>query len=264
MAIPSPERGCAALVTGASSGIGAELARQLGARGHDVILVARRRERLEELALALRGLGRRAEVVCADVSDGVGRAGLVAEVAELGLQLDVLVLCAGFGLGGAFLEEDPDRVVRMVRTNVESTMALCGAFLPAMAARRRGAVLIVSSMAGGQPMPGFAAYAATKAAVTSFAEALSYELRPSGVTVTALAPGGVRTEFSAVAGMSHTEKQTPGALMIDVEECARAGLDGLEQGARIVMPRRAVRVLAWMGSHLPRAVWMPLCRRLMA
>jgi short-subunit dehydrogenase len=264
MAIPPPQSGCCALVTGASSGIGAELARQLAARGHDVILVARRRERLEELAGELRSRGRRAEVIVADVSSASARAALADEVAALGLQLDVLVLCAGFGLGGAFLEEDPERIVTMARTNLESTMALSRALIPAMQARRRGAVLIVSSMAGGQPMPGFAAYAATKAAVTSFSEALSYELRPHGVTVTALAPGGVRTEFSAVAGMSHTEKHTPGAFMIDVQECARAGLEGLEAGRRIVMPRRAVRALAWVGSHAPRAVWLPICRRMMA
>src|SRR5207244_1704410 len=113
------------------------------------------------------------------------------------------------------------RVTAMVRTNVEAVMALSRILIPPMAARRAGAVLIVSSVAGHQPMPNFGAYAATKAAITSFAEALHCELKGSGVTVTALCPGGVRTEFSEVAGASEIERRVP-ALMISPEECARA------------------------------------------
>jgi hypothetical protein len=265
MAIPTPREGSAALITGASSGIGAELARQLCARGHDAILVARRRDRLEELAAQLRARhGRRVEVIACDVSDARARTQLLAETGDLGLGVDVLVLCAGFGMVGPFLAQPCERVTAMVRTNVEALMALTHAFAAPMAARRAGAVLIVSSMAGNQPMPHFGAYAATKAAVTSFAESLHCELRGSGVIVTALCPGGVRTEFSAVAGALDTEDRMPAAFMIGAEECAGAGLEGLEQGRRIVMPRRAVRMLAWFGAHAPRAVWLPLCRKLMA
>jgi short-subunit dehydrogenase len=263
MAIPPPRPGAAALITGASSGIGAELSRQLCARGHDAILIARRRERLEELADELRDGGRQVTVISADVSAPQSRAELLEQLRDLGLEIDVLALCAGFGMGGAFLSSDAERIELMVRTNVEATMALARALTPAMVVRRRGAVLIISSMAGNQPMPNFGAYAATKAAVTSFAEALHWELKRSSVTVTALCPGGVRTEFSAVAGMTAAERRTPAAFMIGPRECARAGLEGLESGRRIVMPRRAVRAFAWFGAHAPRKLWLPLVGRML-
>jgi short-subunit dehydrogenase len=265
MPIPIPRAGGAALITGASSGIGAELARQLCARGHNAVLVARRRERLERLAAELREQhSRRVDVVACDLADADARAQLPADVVTLGLDIDVLVLCAGFGLGGPFVSQPAERITAMVRTNVEAVMALSRLLITPMTARHFGAVLIVSSMAGNQPMPNFGAYAATKAAITSFAESLHCELKPSGVTVTALCPGGVTTEFSEVAGVTGTQRRTPAALMISPEECAKAGIDGLEQGRRIVMPRPAVRALAWFGAHAPRAIWLPMCRKLMA
>jgi short-subunit dehydrogenase len=265
MPIPIPRTGGAALITGASSGIGAELARQLCARGHDAVLIARRRDRLERLAADLREQhGRRVEVVACDVADADARALLPADVGNLGLDIDVLVLCAGFGLGGPFVSQPAERITAMVRTNVEAVMALSRMLITPMTARRSGAVLIVSSMAGNQPMPNFAAYSATKAAMTSFAESLHCELKPTGVTVTALCPGGVATEFSEVAGVTRAERRTPAALMITPHDCAKAGLDGLEKGRRIVMPRPAVRALAWFGAHAPRAIWLPMCRKLMA
>jgi hypothetical protein len=118
-------------------------------------------------------------------------------------------------------------------------------------------------MAGAAPMPNFGAYAATKAAATSLAQSLHWELGRSGVTVTALCPGGVRTEFSEVAVMERTERRTPNALMIEPDECAREALAGLERGDRIVMPRRAVRAFAWLGTHGPRRLWLPLVGRMM-
>jgi hypothetical protein len=264
MSIPAPRQGGAALITGASSGIGAELARQLSERGHDAILVARRRDRLDTLAAELRRHGARAEVIACDLADADDRARLPVEIARLGLDVDVLVLCAGFGLAGPFVEQPPDRISAMVRTNVEAVISLSRALVPQMAERGSGAVLVVSSMAGNQPMPNFGVYAATKAAITSFAEALHAELRPRGVTVTALCPGGVRTEFSEVAEATRAERRTPSAFMIDADECARAGLVALEQGRRTVVPKRAVRVFVWLGAHAPRAVWLPMCRRLFA
>jgi short-subunit dehydrogenase len=263
--IPLPKSGHAALITGASSGIGAELAKQLCSRGHDAILVARRRDRLEALAEQLRTQhGRRVEVLTCDLSDPADRVELLNDINQLGLTLDVLALSAGFGMGGPFITEDPERITTMVRTNVEAIMALSRALIPAMAQRRNGAVLIVSSMAGNQPMPHFGAYAATKAAVTSFAEALHCELKPHGVTVTALCPGGVTTEFAMIAGMEGAEKRTPSALMIGPGDCARAGLTALHRGRRVVMPRSTVRALAWFGAHAPRAIWLPLCRKMMS
>ena len=265
MAIPAPREGSAALITGASSGIGAEVARQLCARGPDAILVARRRDRLEQLATQLRERhGRHVEVIACDVSDAPARAQLLAEIAALGLDVDVLVPCAGFGLIGPFVAQPPERLTEMVRTNVEAVVALAHALIPPMVSRRAGAVLLVSSFAGRQPMPNFGAYAATKAAVTSLAESLQCELRGSGVTVTALCPGGVTTEFADVAGANRTEQRMPSALMISPEECARAAIEGLEHGRSIVTPRRAVRTFSWVAAHIPRAIWLPLCRKLMA
>jgi short-subunit dehydrogenase len=263
MAIPAPRPGAAALITGASSGIGAELARGLVAIGHNAILVARRRERLESLADELRGGGRRIEVIAADVSEPEGRAGLLAEIRELGLEVDVLVPCAGFGLGGAFIDADPDRIQQLIRTNVEGSFLLTRSLAPAMVARGSGAILLVSSMAGNQPMPNFQAYAATKAAVTSLAESLHWELGRDGVTVTALCPGGVRTEFAEVAGMLAAESRTPRAFMADPAQIAEAALKGLARGKRIVMPLGAVRAFAWFGAHAPRRVWLPLVGRMM-
>jgi short-subunit dehydrogenase len=265
MRIPRPEAGCAALITGASSGIGDELARQLAERGHDVILVARRAERLETLAEQLRQQhGRRVEVLPCDLSDASARAEMLTDLDKLDLKLDVLVLCAGFGLGGAFIDEDPDRLISLVRTNVEAVIALSRALIPPMAERGRGAVLFVSSMAGNQPMPNFGAYAATKAAVTSLAESLHCELKHRHVSVTALCPGGVTTEFAMVGGMEHVEKRTSSAIMIGPRACARAGLKALDRGKRVEVPRLGVKALAWFGSHAPRALWLPLCRKMMA
>lgn len=264
MAIPSPRGGAAALITGASSGIGAELARGLVARGHDAILVARRRDRLTAYARELSAGGRRRiEVIAADVSDPDGRAGLLADLAQSGLEIDVLVACAGFGMGGPFIDAEPRRIQELIRTNVEGTFLLTRALAPAMVARGEGAILLVSSMAGNQPMPNFGAYAATKAAVTSLAEALHWELGRHGVTVTGLCPGGVRTEFSEVAGMLGTESRTPSALMAEPAEIAEVGLRALAQSKRVVIPRRSVRAFAWVGSHAPRRMWLPLVGRMM-
>jgi short-subunit dehydrogenase len=250
------------LITGASSGIGAELARGLCARGHDVILIARRRERLDQLATDLRkSYGRRVEVLTCDVSDAAARDALPSAVGDLGLQVDVLVLSAGFGIGGPFIGAERDRVVEMVRTNLEAVMVTTWDFAVGMAARRSGAILLVSSMAGNQPMPNFGAYAATKAGVTSFGQALAGELGDQGVTVTTLCPGGVRTEFAGIASLSASEERMPNSLLIDATECADAGLTALEAGRLTVTPRAAVRAVAFVGAHAPRRMWLGLCRR---
>jgi uncharacterized protein len=264
MAIPQPRPGAAALITGASSGIGAEFARQLCARGHDAVLVARRKEKLDELAAELRERhGRRVEVLVCDVADADDRARIPAEVDGLGLEVDVLILSAGFGMGGPFIKQDPARIQQMTRTNLESTMAISRALLPAMVERRSGALLVVSSYAGGQPMPHFGAYAATKAGATSFAEMLSCELEPYSITVTALCPGGVWTEFAEVAGMEHNAEEVPKALMMKADECARQAIEGLDAGKRIVMPKAAVRAFSFFGKHAPRRIWLRLCQRMM-
>lgn len=264
MAIPAPTPGSAAVITGASSGIGREIASQLASRGHDVILVARRRERLQALAEQLRGHGRRAEVIAADLAVPEAREELVRQIDALQLTPDVLALCAGFGMSGKFTEHDPQRLRLMLRTNVEGSIELTRAFAPRMQARSRGAILIVSSIVGNQPMPLIGVYAATKAALTSFGEMLHHELRPSGVTVTVLSPGVVHTEFSQVAEMAPTEALFPRSLTITPAACAAAGLDGLARGRRKVIPRAGVGALHFIGGSMPRGLWLRLAGRMIA
>ena len=189
---------------------------------------------------------------------------MVETLEELSLDIDVLVLSAGFGMGGPFLEQDPGRIVQMARTNLESVLALARVLLPPMVTRGRGAVLVVSSMAGYQPWPNFGAYAATKAGATSFALMLGEELRNTGVCVTALTPGGVQTEFSAVAGMQRQEQTSILARMSHPRDIARAGLDGLHAGAKAVTPTWSARAFVALGQIMPRRVWLPVCKRLLA
>jgi uncharacterized protein len=262
--IPAPRAGSVALVTGASSGVGRELAKLLCERGHDIVVVARRRERLEELADELheRFVGRRVEVVPCDLADPLARESLVNHVNALGLNVDTLALAAGFGIGGPFTAHDPERTQLMVRTNLEGVIALTGAFAPGMERRRSGAILIVSSITGNQPMPNMAAYAATKAAVTSFAESLNEELRSSEIAVTVLCPGPMNTEFVDVAAMGHTARRTR-FFFSEPEDVARAGIHALEQRRRTFVPGIAARILHAVGGHAPRLLWLPFCRRLM-
>ena len=265
MSIPAPKAGSAAFVTGASSGIGEALARDLAARGHDLVLVARRRDRLEKLAAEVAEKHRvRAHVLVCDLADAEDRSRMLGELDGLGLELDVLILCAGFGMVGPFLEHDPDRVTTLLRTNVESTVALARALTPAMAARRRGAVLFVSSMAGNQPMPNFAPYSASKAAVTSLGESLHCELKPHGVTVSVLAPSVVDTEWSGVAEATHQESKQPAFMTATAAQCSKSGIKALERGKRIVVPLPQARAFAWVTAHLPRAVWLPACRKMLS
>ena len=190
-----------ALVTGASSGLGAEFARQLAAEGFPLVLTARREDHLRELAAGLaREHGVETHVVVVDLAEPGGSARLVAEVGDR--EVGLLVANAGFGLSGRFEEGDLARYERMIQLNCTSPVVLARAYLPAMRARGRGALIVVSSLAGHQPTPFFAVYGATKAFDLVLAEALWDELRGSGVDVLALCPGETRTEFSARAHMA--------------------------------------------------------------
>src|SRR5947209_5836555 len=184
MALPPPDPSSTCVVTGASSGIGAELARALARRGHGVTLVARREERLTELGDELAGEhGVRSEIVAADVSNGDGRRELREQLGSRGLEVEVLVNSAGFGSGGPFAELDADKEAEMVRTNCEAVVALSRAYLPAMVERGRGAILNMASLISFQPVPFQATYGASKAFVLSHSEALHEELRGTGVSV---------------------------------------------------------------------------------
>ena len=193
-----------ALVTGASAGLGAEFARLFAADGHDLVLVARRRGRLEALAAELSSRhGVAVHVLVADLADPQGVARVIDDVARLGLVITYLVNNAGFGSKGAFLDSEPARALAMLSVNAAAPLALTRSFLPGMVSRRSGRILNVSSMAGFEPGPFMATYHATKAFLNSFSEALSRELQGTGVTLTLSCPGNTETEFAAGAGSQH-------------------------------------------------------------
>lgn len=262
MALPVPSSSTTCLITGASSGIGADIARELARRGHGVTLVARREERLHELAEELSGAhGIRAETVGADVADPDGRSSVVQALRERGLTVDVLANNAGYGSGGRFQELDMESEQKMVSLNVDALHSLCAHFVPEMVGRGRGAILNVASTVAFQPLPRQATYAATKAFVLSFTEALHADLHGTGVTATALCPGATRTEFFEVGGMSSEASKAPDFAMTDSPEVARAAVEGLERGKRVVIPGAFNRVSAVSGRMTPRSVLVPFLRR---
>lgn len=268
MSLPQPQPSSAALVTGASAGIGAEIARELAKRGHGVVLVARRKERLDELAAELRSAhGVRAEALDCDLSDTAARDQLPARVRDLELEVEILVNNAGFATGGPFHESDPARELAQVRVLVEAPVALTSAFAPAMVQRGRGAVLNVASTAGMLPLPYSAGYSAAKAYVLTFSEALHQELRSLGVTVTALAPGPIETEFWDQAGLrvgsQSFEKAFPAQLKPSAHEVAQAAVAGLAAGRRVVVPGFPMRAGMLAVRYLPNAVKLPIVERAM-
>lgn len=261
MALPPPSSRSTCLITGASSGIGRDIARELARRGHGVTLVARREQRLRELAGELAATGVRAEVVTCDVSDADARRRMVDAVARLGLDVEVLVNNAGFGSGGLFQELDPETEARMVRTNDEAIIALCGEYVPRMVARGRGAILNTASIAGYQPLPRQATYSASKAFVLTFSDALSADLAGTGVTVTALCPGPVPTEFADVAGVEEELNSLPSIAIKTSAETAAAAVKAMEGGKRTVAPGIVNTVSALAGHYTPRSILLPLFRR---
>ena len=245
-----------ALVTGASSGIGAEFARQLSQRGYEVILVARREERLRGLAEELSGP---AHVVACDLVAEASE--LPGKVAALGLGVDVLVNNAGFGTHGRFAEIDAAREAELVRLNCESVVTLTHAFLPGMLERRRGGVITVASTAGMQPLPYEAVYSASKAFARTFSDALAAELRGSGVRVLCVNPGPVPTEWQAAAGYE------PGYLppvpgKISAEQVARESLDAFERGKRSIVPGAVIRWFMRVNAPSPMAVKLRVTERM--
>ena len=264
MALPPPDPARTCLVTGASSGIGAEIARNLAARGHGVTLVARREDKLRALADELaEAHGIRAEVLAADLADDDARTALVDRVADLGLAVDVLVNNAGFTTMGPVHTGDPAGELLMIRTNVEAVAHLCSLFLPGMVERGRGAVLNVASVGAFQPLPGQAGYAASKAFVLSYSHGIRTELVGTGVTVTVLCPGPVRTGFAEAAGFSDDDAvgALPEIMWEPVERVAAAGVDGMAGDKGVVIPGLANQVGATAGYLLPKRLLLPILAR---
>jgi uncharacterized protein len=220
-----------ALITGASSGIGEEFARQLAARGYELILVARRKDRLEALAGEL---DTKAAVIECDLATEADK--LPAKVKRRRLQVDLLINNAGFGLRGHLLDLDAKREAEMVRLNCEAVVTLTHAFLPAMVERGSGGVITVASTAGLQPLPYEATYSASKAFAISFMEALWMELRDTGVKVLVVNPGPVKTEWQGVAGYDENTPIPPG--MIGAEQCVTDALHAYDRGKRSTITGR--------------------------
>lgn len=247
------------VITGASSGIGAGFARRYAARGLDVVLVARRAERLESLAEELRGLHRvEATVLAADLADPAAPAAIAAELAERGIRPAGLVNSAGFGTASAFVDEDAARVAAEVQVNVAALTLLTRELLPQLI-EARGVLVNVSSNAGHQPLPGLAVYAATKAYVTSLTEAIWQETRGTGLTVLALCPGPTETEFFAAAG-SETFKVGATKTVDDVLDEAFDALDS-SHPSPVRTVGAANRVQGWVARVSPRRLRLHVAAR---
>jgi short-subunit dehydrogenase len=249
--------GCTALITGASAGIGREFARQLAPRADGLVLVARRIERLEELRAELAGKypQLKVHIHASDISKHKSVSELCEWLHQEGLAPDVLINNAGSGDHGAFATSDFGRVNGMLQVNVVSLTLLTHKLLPPMIAAKRGAILNVSSSASFLPIPGMAVYSATKAYVTSFSEALRMEVRAHGISVSALCPGPVRTEFETVARRPGAAKdEAPAFTYVATEEVVRDALVGIEHNRAIVIPGVAMKLGMFLVRVTPTAV----------
>jgi short-subunit dehydrogenase len=249
--------GSSALITGASAGIGREFARQLAGRASSLVLVARRQERLEELRdeLTKRDPNLRVHIRAADLSDDRAVIELFDWLERERIPIDLLINNAGLGDVGPFATSELPRVKEMLAVNVTALTLLARLLLPGMIAQRRGAILNVSSTAGFLPIAGFAVYAATKAYVTSFSEAIRAELHGTGVTVTSLCPGPVPTEFTQVAARPGAKPdRSPEFVRVSVEEAARVGLAAIESGRPLVIPGFIMKLGMFLVRIMPLSI----------
>lgn len=264
MALPVPREDCAALITGASAGLGEQFAHQLAALGHDVVLVARRRERLVGLAEQIeRTYGVRAVAIPCDVGDPYSRTALMDELNRMGTTVHILVNNAGFATGGYFVDSDLRREVDQARVLVEAVVDFTATYAPGMVARGSGAILNVASTAGMRALPYSAGYSAAKAHTLALTEALHLELKGAGVSVTALCPGPVHTEFWEVAGNQPIEGAMPRIAWVSAEKVVAAGLRGLDKNRRIVVPGWFVRLLSFGNRVAPPALVNPIMTMIM-
>ena len=253
-----------ALVTGASVGIGAELARELARHGHDLVLAARGVAAMEALAAELREAGAGVTVIAADLARPGAAAILADEIARRGLAIDVLVNNAGLGAAGRFDRGDPARIGEILQVNIVALTELTRLLLPGMVERGRGRIMLVASVAAFQPGPRMAAYFASKAYVLSLGEALAYELRGTGVSVTTLCPGATATSFFAVAGADNSAMARRLRRMMRAEDVARLGYRGLAAGRPVVITGAMNRLLALAGRFMPHRITLPVTDFLMS
>jgi short-subunit dehydrogenase len=251
-----------ALITGASSGIGLDLAKLFARDGHDVVLVARRVDKLHELAAALEAeFHVKATVIASDLAKPHAAPEIVAALCVASIDVDVLVNNAGFGIGGAFVTTDAAAELDMIQVNVVAVVELTKLLLPAMVSRGRGRVLNVASTAAFLPGPLMAIYYATKAFVLSFSEAIADELRDTGVTVTALCPGATETGFAATADMTTARLFTLMKPMTSAA-VAKIGYDAMNRGRRVVVAGVRNMLAAQSIRVSPRRVVTTIVRKL--
>jgi short-subunit dehydrogenase len=241
-----------ALITGASAGLGLEYAKLFAADRHDVVLVARRKDRLDALAKELSAAhGVKVDVIAADLMEPSAPSRILDEVARRGLEIEFLVNNAGFGISGAFCGSDAARERGMIEVNITALVVLTRALLPAMVTRSKGRVLNIGSTAGFLPGPYMAGYYASKAFVNSFTEALAFELAGTGVTATVSCPGPTTTEFAAVAGSDQTKLFKKAGAM-NAAEVAAEGYRAMHAGTPIVIHGVQNKLGAWSVRFAPR------------
>ena len=263
MSLPEPSPDSAALVTGASSGIGEQFARQLSDMGHRLVLVARREERLQELAQELGGDGR-ATVIAADLAQAGDRERLASRIEEMGAQVDILVNNAGYGIFKPFGEDGPEPELQQVRVLVEAVVDLMARFLPRMKSRGRGAIINLASTAGFQPLPFNAGYSAAKSYVLLLSEAVHAEVENDGVTVTAVCPGPVPSGFQDASDANFFVEKLPKFTFVDPERVARDALRAAASGHISVIPGGPkVRLAYGPNRKLPRWMVLPISKRMM-
>ena len=245
-----------ALITGASSGIGEAFAEAYAKQGVDLVLVARSKDKLDAIAarLAQKYSGRRIEVITADLSEARPGAALLKKTQALGLEIDVLVNNAGFGLAANFHEDDPARQREMIALNVNAVVDLAQAFLPPMLERGKGAIINIASLAGFQPTPHMTLYGATKAFVLSFSEGLWAEYRNKGIAVLAVCPGPVDTAFFEATGNASLRKTIPSSSMLSADAVVATSLKALQQGKSFVVPGAAPKLASLLPRLMPRGL----------
>jgi short-subunit dehydrogenase len=260
MALPSPSPDSVALVTGASAGIGERFARVLAERGYRVAIVARRTDRLEALKAEL---GPETVAITADLAVPEDRDRMAAELESAGVTVELLVNNAGFGVYEPFGEAGREKEVQQVRVDVEAVVDLTARFLPGMKERGRGAIINLASSSGFQPTPFSAGYGAAKAYVLSLSEAMNEELKGTGVTVTAVCPGPVPTEFGEVNDAGFL-KRMPKASWVSVERVVDDSLAAAAAGKRSVVPGGLLVKAGFAPNRrIPPALTLPISARLM-